>query len=547
MASHFDPANLLAEKEKYYESVTRNVRWAAIALVVATFSPSHHYYSYFLTAAIVAVVFNILRYIPHLMRYRWFASRITTLVCDNFLIAILLLLSGGPKSPYMIFWVLTLISAAYWYGKRGTIMVALWAIASSMVMYNWHGAVTPEAQFSIAIVRLGALIAIAFLAERLTHADRDERTILTNANRLAEAQRQQMATLINSMVDPVLAVDKHHKITIYNGAALDLLNTNERITGKPLEDYLRLEDATKAEQSVNKLLAEKAIVRRSDLLMKLGSESRANIDLSIAPIRTSGSGIEGFIIILRDITKQKSLDQQRDEFIAVTSHELRTPVAIAEANLSTALLPNFGKIDPKVKTLIEQAHQNIVFLGQLIKDLSTLAKAERGSLEVQVSRLDPAAVVRQLIADYDATARSKHLRLETHLDNDLKPISSSVNLIHEVLQNFITNAIKYTEKGQVVIAAGPGKGGRGVVFSVADSGIGISASDKKQLFNKFFRSEDYRTRKTNGTGLGLYVTKKLAERLGAEIWCDSKLNKGSTFYLWVPPLKESGHVSQAAR
>jgi signal transduction histidine kinase len=114
--------------------------------------------------------------------------------------------------------------------------------------------------------------------------------------------------------------------------------------------------------------------------------------------------------------------------------------------------------------------------------------------------------------------------------------------IQEILQNYLTNAIKYSETGTVHLQAAKAQNG-GVVFSVKDTGIGISPKDQKYLFTKFFRVEDYRTRKTSGTGLGLYLCRELAARIGAKVWCDSKLNEGSTFYLEVPPFSGETHGS----
>src|SRR5205823_6432714 len=108
--------------------------------------------------------------------------------------------------------------------------------------------------------------------------------------------------------------------------------------------------------------------------------------------------------------------------------------------------------------------------------------------------------------------------------------------VREILQNFITNALKYTEKGSVTLIAEPA--GKGVRFIVKDTGIGISKSDQEKLFDKFFRSEDFRTRKTNGTGLGLYVTLKLTHLLHADIDIASELNKGSTFTIFIPNLQK---------
>jgi signal transduction histidine kinase len=107
--------------------------------------------------------------------------------------------------------------------------------------------------------------------------------------------------------------------------------------------------------------------------------------------------------------------------------------------------------------------------------------------------------------------------------------------VREILQNFITNALKYTEKGSVVVGAKPVKDG--VLFTVSDTGIGISKSDQERVFDKFFRSEDFRTRATSGTGLGLYVTMKLARIVHAEVSLESELNHGSTFSIFIPNLQ----------
>jgi signal transduction histidine kinase len=259
------------------------------------------------------------------------------------------------------------------------------------------------------------------------------------------------------------------------------------------------------------------------------------LDLTISPVHGLDFGSSqtgGYMVVFHDITKQKSLEEERDEFISVTSHELRTPLAIAEANLSTALLPGFAKIDPKAVTLLNQTHDNIVFLSQLIEDLASLARAERDSIKLDRNIVNLKTLVDELVRDYRPSAQAKGLELDLEADPKVKTVYTSEHELREMLQNFITNAIKYTDKGRVTLSL-TGHTDTAVV-SVSDTGIGISASDKTKIFGKFYRSEDYRTRKTGGTGLGLYITKKLAERLGMKINFTSRLNHGSTFSVAIP-------------
>ena len=137
---------------------------------------------------------------------------------------------------------------------------------------------------------------------------------------------------------------------------------------------------------------------------------------------------------------------------------------------------------------------------------------------------------------YADDAKQKGLTIKTELPEDfVTPLYSSKLYVREILQNFITNALKYTEKGHITISAAAAE--KGICFAVADTGIGISKQDQEKVFDKFFRSEDYRTRKTNGTGLGLYVTMKLARLIHAEIDLTSELNKGSQFSIFIPNLR----------
>ena len=239
--------------------------------------------------------------------------------------------------------------------------------------------------------------------------------------------------------------------------------------------------------------------------------------------------------MLRDITHEKSLEEERDEFISVVSHELRTPIAIAEGNLGNAeFILEKTKDVSQVKDALTQAHGQVLFLAGMINDLSTLSRAERGKLEAEVEDINAHDLIDELGKLYTPDAEKKGLKLHTETDPALELLKSSRLYVREILQNFITNSIKYTESGSVTIGAHKRAGG--VMFTVTDTGIGISKADQEKVFDKFFRSEDFRTRQNSGTGLGLYVTMKLTRLIHAEIELESELNKGSTFSIFIPNL-----------
>ncbi|HSX05016.1 MAG TPA: ATP-binding protein [Candidatus Saccharimonadales bacterium] len=355
----------------------------------------------------------------------------------------------------------------------------------------------------------------------------------------AALEHEQLTSLIGSMADGVIAVDDQVKVVLYNGAALNILDLNSSMKGKSLKQVLRLYDSNGQAVDAHRLVqGTKMPTTSRDMLLHYADGSKANLYLSIAPVHLgygSAGGDHGYVLLLRDITREKSLEEERNEFISVVSHELRTPIAITEGNISNALYiaTKSGNI-AAIQEALKAAHEQTIFLARLVNDLSTLSRAERGVLQIEVEAINPHELVEDLARAYKEGADTKGLELHTHLDPGLEVLHSSALYTREILQNFITNAIKYTETGSVTIGAK--MVAKGVEFSVSDTGIGISKSDQEKVFDKFFRSEDYRTRQSSGTGLGLYVTMKLAHLLHAKITVESELNHGSTFTIFIPNL-----------
>jgi PAS domain S-box-containing protein len=351
----------------------------------------------------------------------------------------------------------------------------------------------------------------------------------------AQLEHERLTSLINSMTDGVIAVDEHCKVQMYNGAALNILDLNSSMQGHTLGNMLKPVDKDDKHVDLDALiLSTKIPTTNRDLRVHYNDGSTINLYLNIAPVHLGygATGTRGFVLMLRDITREKSLEEERDEFISVVSHELRTPIAIAEGNISNAqFIAEKNADDTPIKAALKEAHSQVLFLADMINDLSTLSRAERGVLSLETEDISVANLIEELQSAYTQQATEKGLTLIAYCEGQ-PTLKSSRLYVREVLQNFITNSLKYTEKGSVKISARESQGG--VTFKVTDTGIGISKNDQKRVFDKFFRSEDFRTRSTNGTGLGLYVTAKLARLLKAEIHVESELNHGSTFTITIP-------------
>lgn len=353
----------------------------------------------------------------------------------------------------------------------------------------------------------------------------------------ARLAHERLTSLINSMADGVIAVDQDASVVLYNGAALNILDRNDPVEHKLLAEIFHPIDKDDKPVDVTALVQAATMPTTSrDLRLKYADDSIINLYTSIAPVRLGfgETGQQGYVILLRDITHEKSLEEERDEFISVVSHELRTPIAITEGDVSNALFiaEKTGDIE-KVKAALKEAHNQVLFLADLVNDLSMLSRAERGAVPVDLGEINIDELIKELVHNYTEQATTKGLKLEAHVNVDpAKPLLSSKLYVREALQNFITNSLKYTEQGSITISAENAVDG--IQFTVADTGIGISHSDQQHVFQKFFRSGDFRTTKASGTGLGLYVTAKLAKLLKATINVESELNKGSTFTITIP-------------
>lgn len=359
----------------------------------------------------------------------------------------------------------------------------------------------------------------------------------------ADFEHERLLSLINSMVDGVIAINEHGKVDIYNGAALNILDLNSTIAGKQIGSVCCLVDKDNQPVDVSDLIksTHKAFISR-DYRICYSDGSKVNLYLSIAPVHLGygKSTKQSHVIVLRDISREKSLEEERDEFISVVSHELRTPIAIAEGNISNAQYVLDKNSDTsaaslQIKKALADAHQQTMFLSDMINDLSTLSRAEHGTLTTEVETINMFELLTELARAHASDASLKKLKLHTDIDPHLELLMSSKLYVREVLQNFVTNALKYTDKGHVTIGAKQAESG--IYVSIEDSGIGISVSDQGRIYDKFFRAENYETRKTNGTGLGLYVTMKLARILHATIETKSELGKGSKFTIHFPNLE----------
>lgn len=350
--------------------------------------------------------------------------------------------------------------------------------------------------------------------------------------------------ILDAVDDGVLAVDSKGNILAINPAAEQITGWNgSDAAGLVFNSVLKITNNEGGEMieisnPVNRVLQTGENFTTRDLFIKTQSGKIVPIFLAVNSIDSQNSGV---VVVFRDISKELKENREQAEFISTASHEMRTPVASIEGYIGLALNPATATIDARAKSYLQKAHENTKHLGQLFQDLLDITKAEDGRLKNEPVVLDAIEFSRNIWEGLKPKAEAKGLNYIFEPDDHktgektLTPvffIHADRDHLHEILNNLFENAIKYTPSGMVSVNVTGDN--NNVQISVKDSGIGIPAEDIPHLFQKFYRVDNSETREINGTGLGLFLSRKLTESIGGFLDVESEYKKGSTFTVKLP-------------
>ena len=378
---------------------------------------------------------------------------------------------------------------------------------------------------------------------------------VTVSKGLAKNERLSSDFILGAIEDGVVMIGNDNLIGLFNPSA-------SRITGWPAEEAVGLEYHSvlplvneKGEpyppdsHPIAKTLVSGQPVRDSRGWLVTRGNKRIPVSVIVSPVMEENGRATGAVVgVFRDITSEQSAESHRTEFISTASHEMRTPIAAIEGYLALTLNEKVTTIDARARSYLEKAHNSTQALGELFADLLTSSKAEDGRLASYPTVVEVGEIVEQVTDTARFNAQKKGLQLKYVVSSN-KEVSGGLvvrplfyafadpNRLREVLQNLADNAIKYTAEGWVAVAL---TGNSAVVqIQVKDSGMGIPSEDLPHLFQKFYRVDSTMTRTIGGTGLGLFICRKILELYNGRIWVRSQLGKGSIFYVNLPRLSSS--------
>ena len=447
--------------------------------------------------------------------------------------------SGGVVSPFLVMWIIVAIFAGF-FGIAILGIMALLVVLQIIAFVTQSGINT---QFIIGHIFFGflPLIFSLILWGRRQQIDNS----VSNLENKLSAVEGKSDVVINAINDGVLAISKEGNIELINPSAQQIIGWEQGdALGLNWKSVLKLvasdgKEVDELENPISQSLSKNQPAHSDKFFLLTSSEKRILVSVVSSPVGTDG---EGVIVVFRDITKEKAEEREQAEFISTASHEMRTPVASIEGYLGLALNPATANIDEKARDFITKAHESAQHLGRLFQDLLDISKVEDGRMKNNPKIININEFLKEIFEGLAPKANEKQLNyifapdmIDEGKEKSLQPIFyANIDPDHfrEVTSNLIENAIKYTPSGDVTVdITGDDKQ---ISISVKDSGIGIPAEDIPHLFQKFYRVDNSDTREIGGTGLGLYLSRRLAETMSGSLRVESKYKEGSTFYLEIP-------------
>ncbi len=489
-----------------------------------------------LVFAVISFFWNSKKYLFHfsLTIYLLLAATVATMVFST----------GFTSSLSISLWILVCFFAGI-FSIWGILPIFLTIVVYIAIEYIDKGLSSPiffDAIFSTLIPLIAGFIIWRGKSAN-DESDNDNKAFRNLANELS-AVASKSEVVINAIGDGVVAIDNQGIIQLINPAAQNIIGWGKQdaiaLSYKSVLKLINQKDEAldPSIDPIQQALNSNQEIRTNNLGLVTNSGKKLMISLVASPVGEIGSGV---ITVFHDITNEKAEEREQAEFISTASHEMRTPVASIEGYLGLALNPQTAQVDDRAREFILKAHASAEHLGFLFQDLLDVAKSDDGRISNKPRVINLVIFVKEVVQGLKQKATEKGLQIifkpmpDNSTERHIAP-SYSVNLdndhIREIVNNLVENAIKYTPKGEIVVDVTGDE--EHVTISVKDSGVGIPAEDMQHLFQKFYRVDDKNTRNIGGTGLGLYLCRRLTEIMGGRIWAESTYSKGSTFYVELP-------------
>lgn len=333
---------------------------------------------------------------------------------------------------------------------------------------------------------------------------------------------QLMASLLNSITDPLIILDNEHRILLMNPAAeATFATTTEQGRGKSLNHIVQSEELAGMAEGSGKPLNE-------------WTKDNLTFMPRMEVVQRADGSLIGWVLTLRDITRFKKLNRNQSEFTRIVAHDLRSPLTSMQGFASMLEMEMVGELNEKQKHFVSKILAGIAQMTALVENIQDAGRydPESGFYELMRSPCDLNEMVKRVV-DNQLIPAEKSLKISVSVADDVPIINADATMIERAIINLVDNAIKYTPDGGS-IDVWVKCANNTVVIAVHDTGLGINPQDQKHIFDRHYRIARQEYKKIKGSGLGLFIVRSVAQQHGGSSWVESEEGKGTTFYLSIP-------------
>jgi two-component system phosphate regulon sensor histidine kinase PhoR len=338
--------------------------------------------------------------------------------------------------------------------------------------------------------------------------------------------------IVDSIADGILVTDKEGRVILHNPRAATMVGVaGDSILGQSIRNCVKNDSLI---EIITKMLTQ-VVPPRSPIpeeicLIEAGG---VRLRVHISPIRNKKGELIGTVTLLHDVAHISLMDRVKSEFVAMVSHELKSPLSSTLLQISIVLDEVVGKLNKKQKDLLNKSKGKIKSMITLMNDLLDVCRIEEGRIIQQMESLNLSEVLQRTVDLMRPQSEDKDIDFQTIAEDGLPPINGNRSGIEALFINLISNAIKYTPSGGEVRVE-MAKEGKNVQIKVSDTGIGMENVDIARIFDKFYRVRSDRTKDIAGTGLGLSIVKGVVDAHRGSVSIESKVGKGTTFTISLP-------------
>jgi len=351
----------------------------------------------------------------------------------------------------------------------------------------------------------------------------------------ALAQQTKDEAILSSIADGVFALDMDGKIILFNKAAATISGRHAgEVIGHHYAEMLQFvrEDGQPNSHFIERALSGQGSSVASKMQLVKSAGKQVPIVSSAAPIIDDTGARLGAIVVFHDVTHEHELEQAKTEFVSLVSHQLRAPLTAMRLFIEMLLDEQVGQLNPKQRDYLVKVEISTARMIDLVSDFLNTSRIELNRLKVEPRLLQIEDLVADSIDALKPLATQKQLQLEFNKPK-LPPVSIEANLYNQIVNNLLSNAIRYTPSGGKVTVS-LSRTDEGYLLDVADTGIGIPKAAQKKLFQRFYRADNAKRIESEGSGLGLFLIKRILELSHGRIWYDTAEGEGTTFHVIIP-------------